>query len=51
MTEKYREVQEDLFAVFIDLEKAFDHVLKKELWQVLRNKKVSEDYIRLISEM
>lgn len=42
MTEKYREAQKDVYAVFINLEKAYDRVPRMELWQALRNKGVSK---------
>ena len=37
--------------VFIDLEKAYDRVLREELWNCLHLKEVEEKYIRLIMNM
>ena len=51
MMEKYREGQESLHCVFIDLEKAYDRVPREELWNCLRLKEVNEKYIRIIQDM
>ena len=49
--EKYREGQEGLHCVFIDLEKAYDRVPTEEVWKCLRLKEVNEKYIRIIQDM
>ena len=49
--EKYREKQKGLHLVFIDLEKAYDRVPRQEVWRCLREKGVSEKYVRIITDM
>ena len=49
--EKYREKQKGLHLVFIDLEKAYDRVPRQEVWRCLREKGVSEKYVRIIKDM
>ena len=49
--EKYREKEKELHLVFIDLEKAYDRVPRQEVWRCLREKNVSEKYIRVIKDM
>ena len=51
LQERYREGQEDLLYVFIDLEKAYYRVQREELYWCMRDKGVSEKYIRLVKEM
>ena len=51
MMEKYREGQESLHCVFIDLEKAYDRVPREEVWNFLRLKEVNEKYIRIIQDV
>ncbi|KAI5715261.1 hypothetical protein M8J77_013350 [Diaphorina citri] len=49
--EKCREMQRDVHAVFIDLEKAYDRVPRDEVWRCMRVKGVPEKYVRLVNEM
>ncbi|XP_063533678.1 uncharacterized protein LOC134743977 [Cydia strobilella] len=51
MMEKYRINNQDLHLTFIDLEKAFDRVPRKLVWQALRTQQVPEYYIELIQDM
>lgn len=48
--EKFRK-KKDFHKVFIDLEKAYDRVLKGIIWQVLENKGVSIIYIDIVKDM
>ena len=49
--EKYREKQQELHCIFIDLEKAYDRVPRDEIWYCLRRKEVKEKYIRVVQDM
>ena len=44
LQERYREGQQDLHCVFIDLEKAYDIVSREELYWCMRDKRVPELY-------
>ena len=48
---RYREGQQDLHCVFIDLEKAYDRVPREELYWCMRDKGVPEKYIRRVNGM
>ena len=51
MAKIYREKQKKLHMVFIDLEKAYDRILRQELWSCLRERKAPEKQSRLVKEM
>ena len=51
LMEKYREVQKELHCVFMDLEKAYDRVLREEVWYCMRKSGVAEKYIRVVQNM
>ena len=51
LVEKYREGQEDLHCIFIDLEKAYDSVPRQEVCDFLWMKDVEEKYIRIIQDI
>ncbi|XP_035836132.1 uncharacterized protein LOC118489676 [Helianthus annuus] len=49
--EKYREKKRDLHMVFIDLEKAYDSVPRRLIWDSWESRGVSGKYIDLIKDM
>ena len=49
--ERYREGQQDLHCVFIDLAKAYERVPREELYWCMRVKGVPEKYIRLAKDV
>ncbi|XP_076928480.1 uncharacterized protein LOC143592450 [Bidens hawaiensis] len=49
--EKYREKMRDLHMVFIDLEKAYDSVLRRLLWDSLKGRGVPEKYVDIVHDM
>ena len=51
LQERYREGQQDLHCLFIDLEKAYDRVQREELYWCMRDKGVPEKYIILVKDM
>jgi hypothetical protein len=51
LMERYREQKKDLHMIFIDLEKAYDKVLRNVMWWALQTHKVSSKYITLIKDM
>ncbi|GJZ34753.1 hypothetical protein Tco_0580570 [Tanacetum coccineum] len=51
LSEKYRERQKDLHLTFLDLEKAYDSVLRELIWNTLRDKGTLMKYIKVIQDM
>ena len=51
LMEKYKEGQRELQCVFVDLEKAYDSVLREELWYCMRKSGLAEKYVRLVQDM
>ena len=49
--EKYREGQRELYCVFVDLEKAYDRVLREELWYCMKKLGMAEKYVQLVQNM
>jgi Reverse transcriptase (RNA-dependent DNA polymerase) len=50
LMERYRE-QKDLHMIFINLEKAYDKILRNSMWWALKRKLVPTKYITLIKDM
>ena len=51
LLEKWTEGQKAVHYAFIDLEKAYDRVLREELWECLRLAETSECSIKIIQDM
>ena len=49
--ERFREQKKDLHLVFIDLEKAYDKILRNVMWWSLDKHKVPTKYVTLIKDM
>ena len=45
LMEKYKEGQKELHCVFVDLEKAYDRVLREELWYCMRKSRIVEKFV------
>src|ERR1043165_2131048 len=51
LMEKYREKKRDLHMLFIDLEKAYDSVPRRLIWESLEGRGVPRKYLDLIRDM
>ena len=51
LKEKYRKGQREVHCVFVDLEKAYDRVLREELWYCTRKSEMAKKYARLVKHM
>ena len=51
LMEKYREGQKELHCVFVDLEKAYDKVLREAVWYCMRKSGLAEKYVRILQDM
>ena len=51
LMEKYRGGQRELHCVLVDLEKAYDRVLREELWYSMRKSGIVKKYVRLVQDM
>ena len=51
LMEKYREGQRELHCAFVDLKKAYDRVLREELWYCMRKSGIMKKYVRLVQDM
>ena len=49
--EKYREGQRELYCVLMDLEEAYNRVLREELWYCMRKSGMGEKYVQLVQDM
>ena len=48
---KYREKKKNLHQVFIDLEKAYDTIPRRNVWDSLKNRGISRRYVEEIQDM
>ena len=51
LMEKYRKGQRELHCIFVELEKAYNRVLREELWYCMRKSGLVEKYVRLVQDM
>jgi hypothetical protein len=51
LMERHREQKKDLHMIFIDLEKAYDKILRNIMWWALERKLVPTKYVTLIKDM
>jgi hypothetical protein len=49
--EKHREQKNDLYMIFLDLEKVYDKIPINIMWWTLKKKLVSTKYVTLIKDM
>ena len=51
LMEKYKGGQKEMHCVFVDLEKAYDRVPRKEVWYCMRKSGVAEKHVRIVQDM
>ena len=51
LMEKYREGERELHCILVDLKKAYDRVLREELWYCMRKSGIVEKYVQLVQDM
>ena len=51
LMKKYREQKKNLHLVFIDLEKAYDTIPRRNVWDSLKNRGISRRYVEEIQDM
>lgn len=51
LVEQYRERKKNLYLMFIDLEKAYNKVLREVMWRCLEDRGVSMAYTKVIKDM
>lgn len=51
LQEHHYEFGEDLLIIFLDIEKAYDSVLRKKVWQAMENKGVEKETVNRVKEM
>ncbi|PKA63965.1 hypothetical protein AXF42_Ash004977 [Apostasia shenzhenica] len=51
LIEKFKERKENLHLIFIDLEKAYDKILREVFWRVLEKKGIYTAYTQVIKDM
>jgi hypothetical protein len=51
LMERHREQKKDLHMIFINLEKAYDKILRNIMWWALKRKLVPTKYVTFIKDM